>query len=312
MNILIYGLGALGTVYATLLQKKGHQVTALVRPTVAELLRQEGLTVTGIWGDHKIYLQSIITDLTALSEKPDLVIVTVKSFDTEETARRIAPLLSNNSYVLLAQNGYGNYEAALSYIPAEQLILGRVIFGAETIGPGQSKVTVIADDVVIGSPDHVIPLQILEDMAQTFCEASIPTRASTEVMKYIWSKIIYNGALNSLGAILEVNYGTLAASEPCRQIMNKMIAEIFQLLEAMGQPVLWPNAEAYRKVFYEQLVPVTASHHPSMLQDIQRGRRTEIDALNGAIVGLGKKHGIQTPVNEVIATLVKAKESLRA
>ncbi|KAB2953338.1 ketopantoate reductase family protein [Heliorestis acidaminivorans] len=309
MNVLIYGLGALGTVYATFLQNKGHNVTAFVRPKALPTLQTEGLKVTGIWGDHKTKKCTFITELSELQDSPDLVIVTVKSFDTEETARQIEPLLSKKSYVLLAQNGFGNYEQAVKYIPRDQLILARVIFGAETLALGQSKVTVIADDVIIGSPTEQVPLHILEEIAKTFCEANIPTGSSRDVMKYIWSKIIYNSALNSLGAILEVNYGTLAELDHSRQIMNHIIAEIFSLLDAMGQKTLWPDQEAYLKAFYDQLVPITASHHPSMLQDIQRGRRTEIDALNGAVVALGKKYAVATPVNEVIAKLVKAKET---
>lgn len=129
-------------------------------------------------------------------------------------------------------------------------------------------------------------------------------------MKYVWGKIIYNSALNSLGAILEVNYGKLAEVEHSRKLMESVIREIFLVLERIGQEMLWPNSEAYIKDFYEKLVPPTAMHHPSMPQDIQRGRRTEIDALNGAVVEMGKKYGVNTPVNDIIVSLVKAKEKM--
>ncbi|NPV27578.1 MAG: 2-dehydropantoate 2-reductase [Firmicutes bacterium] len=311
MKILVFGLGALGTVYSCLLKEAGHQVVGLDREPVVETIRQDGVRITGIWGDHVSQLDDLVSDVQQIQSRDfDLIILTVKSFDTAAVAGQITQIMAANTYVLLAQNGYGNFEAAAQYIPQEKLVLGRVIFGAETLAPGFSKVTVIADDVVLGSPQNVIDMEVLENFAQTMSKAGIPTRASEQVMKYVWGKIIYNSALNSLGAILEVNYGKLAEVEHSRLLMDNVIREIFALLAAMKQETLWSDAEAYLRDFYEKLVPATASHHASMLQDIQRGRKTEIDALNGAVVVLGKKYGVSTPVNEVITTLVKTKEQL--
>ena len=174
----------------------------------------------------------------------DLLVLTVKSYETEVVARQIAQVVSPHTFILLAQNGYGNFEAAAQFIPAAQLILGRVIFGAETTGLGMSKVTVIADDVVIGSPANLIDAQVLENFSQVFNEAGIPTRTSTEVMKFVWGKIIYNSALNPLGAILEVPYGKLAENSYTRSLMDSMIEEIFAVLAAHGQETLWPDADS--------------------------------------------------------------------
>ena len=190
------------------------------------------------------------------------------------------------------------------------MILGRVIFGAETCDLGVSKVTVIADDVVLGSPKSLVDYQKVEEIARVLNDAGVPTRASDQVMKYVWGKIIYNSALNSLGAILEVNYGKLAEIEYSRILMDGIIGEIFDVLAASNQETLWPDAQAYQQEFYSKLVPITAAHHASMLQDIQRGRKTEIEALNGAVVELGKSLGVDTPVNRVITEMVKAKEAL--
>jgi len=126
----------------------------------------------------------------------------------------------------------------------------------------------------------------------------------------VWGKIIYNLALNPLGAILEVSYGKLAEIEHSRILMNNIIRETFAVLQVMNQQTLWPDAEVFMQDFYNRLVPTTAAHHASMLQDIRRGRKTEIDALSGAIVELGRKYGVATPVNEVVAALVRAKETL--
>jgi 2-dehydropantoate 2-reductase len=312
MKILVAGLGALGTVYSCLLKEQGHYVVGLDREPVIEAIRQQGLRVTGIWGDHQARLDEPAIDAGQIHGRDfNLVVLTVKSFDTEDVAKEIAGVFGSDTYLLLAQNGYGNYEAAARHISEHKIILGRVIFGAETIAAGASKVTVIADDVVLGSPRKLIEGRILEEFARMFCAAGIPTRASDQVLQYLWGKIIYNAALNSLGAILEVNYGKLAEIEHSRLLMDSIIRETFAVLDAMGQETLWPDADVYMQDFYGKLVPLTAAHHASMLQDIQSGRKTEIEALNGAVVDLGRKFGVNTPANEIIASLVRAKESLR-
>lgn len=312
MKILVFGLGALGAVYSCLLKEQGHQVDGLDREAVINSVKDNGVRVSGIWGEHAAHLDGYLTGIEQIGDKAyDLLVLTVKSYETEEVTRQIAEVISPETFVLLAQNGYGNFEAAAQFIPASQLILGRVIFGAETTGFGMSKVTVIADDVVIGSPANLIDEQVLENFGQLFDKAGIPTRTSSEVMKFVWGKIIYNSSLNPLGAILEVPYGKLAENPNTRILMDNIIEEIFAVLKAHGQETLWPDAASYRQAFYSQMIPTTALHHASMLQDIQRGRKTEIDALNGAVLKLGEKYGIDTPVNKVIVSLLQAKEEMR-
>lgn len=310
MKLLVIGLGALGTVYSCLLSLAGHEVTGLSRPAGKDKLRADGVKVTGIWGEHSTKLFNVVSAVSELSNKKfDMIIVTVKSFLAEEIAQQLSPLVRDNTYIFLLQNGYGNFEAAAKSIPEDKIVLGRVIFGAETLAAGESKVTVIADDVMIGSPKNLINPELLEEFAEIFRKALIPTKASSEIMKYIWGKIIYNSALNSLGAIFEVSYGKLAEEPVTRELMDKMIGEIFDLLRVRNVPTFFPDAQSYLSNFYDHLVPPTSAHHSSMLQDIRSGRRTEIDALNGAVVELAHQSGSPVPVNEVIAAMVKAKEN---
>lgn len=310
MKVLLYGVGALGSVYACLLKNDGHQVYGIDHEPVIREIEKNGVRVSGIWGEHQAFLDGVVSDYQAMAGIAfDLIIITVKAYDTQRAALQVKTLLSPYTCVMLAQNGYGNYEAALESIPEEKLILGRIIFGAETEGPGKSKVTVIADDVVLGSPRGSVEDSRLTEIAQICHKAGIPTRASRDIMSYVWAKIIYNSALNPLGAILEVNYGRLAQMEHSRAIMDGIIEEIFAVLNAHGQETLWPDAGAYKEAFYGQMIPTTALHHASMLQDIQRGRKTEIDYLNGAAVKLGMRYGVDTPVNRVIINLLKSKEN---
>ncbi|WP_088226917.1 2-dehydropantoate 2-reductase [Desulfosporosinus sp. FKB] len=309
MKVLVIGLGALGTVYSCFLSLAGHEVTGVGRPAAINRIRRDGVMVTGIWGEHRAELNCVVSEISELvSDQFDMIIVTVKSFSTEEIAQDISRFVGEKTHVFLLQNGYGNFESAANYISEDKILLGRVIFGAELVAAGESMVTVIADDVVLGSPKNLISYELLEEYAVIFNKAGIPTKASHEIMKYIWGKIIYNSALNSLGAIFEVSYGQLADEPFTRDLINKIIREIFDVLAARHIETFWPDAQSYLENFYANLIPPTSAHHASMLQDIQSGRRTEIEYLSGAVVKLARESGIPVPVNEVIVSMVMAKE----
>lgn len=310
MKVLLMGLGAIGTVYSCLMKESGHQVYGIDHPEVLEAISRQGVYVEGIWGTHHAHLDGMGSSIDELAENNfDLILVSVKTNQTEEVCQQLAGFVHPDTFIMLAQNGYGNFDISRQYLPAQRTILARIIFGAETISAGKSRVTVIADDVVIGFPENGDPAY-LQDLAERFCEAGIPTRSSSEVLKYIWGKVIYNSALNPLGAILGLSYGQLAEMDATRGIMNEIIEEIFAVLAASGQETMWKDADEYRDDFYQRLLPPTAGHHASMLQDFQRKRPTEIDALNGAVVRLGQQYQVPTPVNQVITNLIKAREMM--
>jgi 2-dehydropantoate 2-reductase len=126
-----------------------------------------------------------------------------------------------------------------------------------------------------------------------------------DIQTHLWGKVLYNCALNPLGAILGVPYGALGDHPQTRGLMRRIIEEIYQVAEARGVPLGHADAAAYVKFFLENLVPATAGHWPSMWQDLQAGRRTEIEALNGAICRYGEAAGVATPYNDAISRLVR-------
>ncbi len=311
MDILVFGLGALGTVFATCLKNAGHNVYTFIKKEHLSKFKNKKLKIIGLFGEKEVELNEFFYELKDLKERfLDLIILTVKAFDTEKAIYQIKEIIKPDTLVLLAQNGYGNYEIASKILGKEKVILGRVIFGARVIKPGLAEVTVIADDVVIGQPDKAIDKTTLENIANMLTNAGIPTRVSEDVYAILWDKILYNSALNPLGALLECSYGDLAEMEETRWIMNKIIDEIFEVTKANNIKLNWKNSEEYKKIFYEKLIPPTAKHYPSMYYDIKSGKKTEIDALNGAIVELAKKAGLKAEINQVITNLIKAKEKL--
>ncbi len=312
MNILVFGLGSLGTVFAACLKAAGHRVYGITKEKYIEKFKNNTLKIKGLFGEKETQLDGIFTSVEESKNlKIDLIIVSVKAYDTEAAISQIKPFL-NDAMVLLAQNGYGNYEIATSLLDRERVILSRIIFGAKLIETGFSEVTVFGDEVIIGQPDRTIDETKLKEIAKVFTDAGIPTAVSKNVYTILWDKIIYNSALNPLGAILECTYGRLAENEETKFIMNKIIKEIFDVTEAKGIKLNWKSAEDYIRYFYEKLVPPTAEHFPSMYYDIKQGKKTEIDALNGAVVRLAKEAGISASVNETITNIIKAKEKLKS
>ncbi len=305
MNILVYGLGAIGITFATFLKESGNNVYGKVK----DKNFPKNLYIDGIWGKHSAELDGISDNILDFKDiNLDLIILAVKSYDTEKALNDIKKILKPNSIVLLTQNGYGNYELAVKIIGKEHTLLGRVIFGAKVIDKGKVRITVNADDVRIGQPDNAIDKKVILKIVEKINKAGIPTSYSPDVYKILWDKILYNCALNPLGAILECSYGELADNKNTRLIMNKIIEEIFLVAKLNNIQLNWNNAEEYIDFFYNKLVPPTRNHFPSMYYDIQTGKRTEIDALNGAIVKLAEKVGIKAPTNETIVNLIKFKE----
>jgi 2-dehydropantoate 2-reductase len=308
-TVLITGLGALGTVFATLLKEAGHTVHALTRDEYLLVLKDRRTRVTGIWGEHKAQLDSIHASIDPLrSISFDLIILTVKSYDTASAIEQVKPLVGKDTLVIVAQNGYGNYETVAAAVGKEHALLARVIFGVKLSAPGRAEVTVIADDVRIGQPHNAVDPDRIKAVAAAINAAGIPTAYAGNVAAILWDKILYNAALNPLGAVLECTYGQLAENAGTRQVMDRIIDEVFLVAQAHGVPLNWKTAEEYREHFYTKLVPPTAKHFPSMYYDVKAGKRLEIDALNGAIVRLAHEQGISIPVNETITALIKAKE----
>ncbi|MGC9327450.1 MAG: ketopantoate reductase family protein [Candidatus Hinthialibacter sp.] len=308
---LIFGAGAVGTLLGGLLAKAGHSVTFLGRPWNIEGVRRDGIRISGVWGEHEIPPQpayEAVDDIPDDQREFDQIIITVKAFDTEKAIQSCLPVIHDATLVISCQNGFGNNETIADRIGWRRTLGARFITGVEITAPGVIQVTVHADSVRLGHYRREFPMAQIESIAHTLREAGIPTEATDQLEQYIWARILYNAALNPLGALLSVAYGELAGNPETRSIMNRIIEEAFAVTGKCGIQQFWPDAEAYQDAFYNQMLPPTAAHFPSMLRDLERGRQTEIDALNGAISELGQKTNTPTFVNDTIASLIHFRE----
>ena len=305
MRYLIMGTGALGTVFGGLLRRTGQVVDFIGRGRHFEVLRQQGLTIDGIWGQVQLGPVSIPPADSTLGQPYDIILLCVKSFDTAAACRQLRPWLAPQGLVISIQNGLGNLEIITQECGPAAAVGARVIFGARISRPGVATVTVYADKVLLGGESGANQSPKLHQVAAHLNEAGIPTAVVENILTHIWEKVLYNCALNPLGAILGVTYGDLAASSHTRDLMFALIDEIYRVAAVKQIPLQHPTAQAYFQHFLEHLVPPTAAHHPSMLQDLQQGRQTEIEALNGAICRYGKECHLPTPYNDAVCQFIR-------
>lgn len=309
---LIFGMGALGSIFGGFLQESGCYVTYVGRGEHFKAVLEKGLKITGIWGDHTISASEIdgFSDPTAIGGKFDVILLCVKSMHTDDAAGQAEPLLEKDGIMVSIQNGLNNWEAIANHVGEDRTVGARVIFGAEIPEPGLAKVTVIADKVLLGEPFGPVNRLLLETVKKDLNCAGIPTEqvSQEDIRSAMWVKVLYNSALNPLSAILEVPYGKLGQSPETRKIMRKVIKEIFQVMEKNGIVVPFKDSADYYRFFLEKQLPPTSEHHSSMLQDISSGRLTEIEALNGAISQDAKKLGVETPYNDFLTALIRFKQ----
>ena len=263
----------------------------------------------GIWGEHRIEGLDARTELTDLPVGGfDIVLITVKSYDTARAVEAVAHLLGPDTLVCSYQNGLGNAETIAQVVGWPQTIGARAIFGAWIPEPGWVDVTVIANPCAVGTYNPATPTEPVRALAEAMDAAGVPTVYSDEIATVLWAKVAYNCALNPLSALLDVPYGALLDTEHTRSILREVVREIYMVGNALGISLKPSSSEAYIDLLFERLIPPTASHYASMREDFRHRRRTEIDALNGAICRYGDEAGIACPANTMLTRLVHARE----
>jgi 2-dehydropantoate 2-reductase len=310
MRILVFGAGAVGSVLGGFLAKAGHDVTLLGRAWHLDVVRAQGLAISGLWGEHRV---TALTTATSLEEVPDpascdWVFVCVKAHQTAEAARALPRALGLRTLVCAFQNGLGNYEALTQAVAPSRVALGRIIFGVE-LTPGHVRVTVCADEVLVGAPDRAFPREQVAALVAALQESGIPVRATATILHVLWAKVLYNCALNGLSTLLEVPYGKLLDCPHARRLMSEIIEEAYRVASAHRIQLEPSTAEAYRELLFKRLIPDTAAHRSSMLHDVAAGKPSEIESLNGALVRLGRQANVPVPANALITRLVHAKEA---
>jgi len=310
LRILVMGAGSIGSAIGAFMGKGGHEVTLVsLDQAHLEAIGEKGLRITGIWGEHVVRGLRTRSDLEGLRPGDfDLILVSVKSYDTAMATASIRPLVDEATLVCSYQNGLGNAERIAEAVGWERTIGARVIYGVRLPEPGCAEITVIAAPTALGVYSADAPADRVRAIAAAMNATGNPTEYTDAVATLLWAKVAYNCALNPLSALLDVPYGVLVETDHTLDIIREIIAELYAVADAMEVPMDPVTAEGYMEVFLKKLLPPTAAHYASMREDFVHRRRTEIDALNGCICRYGQAHGVPCPTNAFLTRLVRARE----
>ncbi len=314
MHVLIYGGGAVGLGIASCLIRPSNRVEIIARGRTVAALRETGLTRTGIFGRAHAQPEEFVCheSMEQMGESDfDFVLVCTKSFDSAAAARDLADhekRVGERTPLVLFQNGWGNAEEFCEHFDRDRVYNARVITGFRRPQPNEVEITVHADAIHIGSLFSG-DLSAVEPLCRAVREGGVPCEKTDAIEKDLWEKMLYNCALNPLGAILHVPYGALADEASTRMLMSQIVSEVFAVMSAAGYQTHWRRPEEFLKTFYGKLVPDTAGHRSSMLQDLSAGKHTEIDALNGAVLRLATRYDLEIPYNRAVHNLIRFIES---
>ena len=301
-RIAVVGAGAVGCYFGGMLARAGAPVTLIGRAQHVEAIKRDGLFIDSIHFKEHVSI-SASTELASVRDA-QLVLFSVKTVDTEDTAKLLAPYLAPETNVVSLQNGVDNAER-MDFAAGIQAISAVVYIAAEMSGAGQIKHSGRGDLVIGNSVSNQGASESeLAEIAQTFERAGVPCRISQNITLELWTKLIMNCAYNALSALSRARYGRLVADAGSLEVMKQVVAEGVAVGDASG--VHLPADKLIAAVVeLGRVVPEALS---STAQDIARGKPTEIDSLNGFLVRRGAEMGVPTPVNQTLYSLVKLLE----
>jgi 2-dehydropantoate 2-reductase len=294
MKIAVMGAGAVGCYFGARLARAGHEVTLIARPAHVDAITQHGLIFES--GGTREHIPAQATPEASGVAGADVVLLCVKSTDTESAGQSVAPHLKSGATVLCLQNGVDNAERLQPLIKAVA-VPAAVYVAVEMTAPGHVRHHGRGELIIGASPASA-------DIAKQFSDAAIPTTVSARVVNELWVKLTTNCAYNALSAVAELPYGPLLEVPGVPEVIRAVVDECRTVSSALGIPLPANIIDAVLG-----LAGTMPNQYSSTAQDLARGRPSEIEHLNGYVVRQGAELGIPTPVNLTLQTMVKAREA---
>jgi 2-dehydropantoate 2-reductase len=296
------GAGAMGAVFGGRLAQAGHDVTLLdVSPEAVDTINRLGLTIEGKTGERELISLRASTD-PAAAAGCELLLVFVKCYHTEAAVRSVASHLTGGATILSRQNGWGNAPLIAGIVGEERTMIGVSYHSASVLEPGRVKHT--GQGVTFIGELNSAMSERLRHIAETFRAAGFDVIPTQTVLKEIWSKLALNACTLPTSALLRFYAGQLVEHDSMLSLMREILREVVAVVSALGVEI----DEEERWDSITGLLKRAANAKSSMLQDVEKQRRTEIDVINGAVVAAGQRLGIQTPYNQSMVWLVKSLE----
>ncbi|MFQ5595595.1 MAG: ketopantoate reductase family protein [Anaerolineae bacterium] len=313
MRIAVMGTGGVGGYFGAMLARAGHDVTFIARGSHLAAIRDHGLHLRTVHGDFTVgpggpfvvgpglpTAAPLATDDPAEVGPVDLVLFCVKTYHTEEAGHAIAPMIGDDTLILSLQNGVDN-EEKLAAIHGRQHILGGVCYIASNItAPGVITQVSGPRRIVFGELDGSITARA-QRVHQALVEAGIDTTLSDNIQAALWTKFLFICALSGVAAVARAPLGELVTIPKTRELLRDTMAEAEAVARARGVDLQVGIVDQMMRTA-EGFDPQSK---PSMLVDVEKGNRVEIDALNGTVARLGAELGVPTPANRFIYAALK-------
>jgi 2-dehydropantoate 2-reductase len=304
MRVLIVGAGSLGSAIGGLLGLAGHRVTLVTRNAahVAAMV-QAG----GVWLDDGT--ERVLAPVTGATDYGsvgvvDLAVVLVKSFDTVDAVRTALPSLGVDTVVLSLQNGVGCEDLISDVVGRPRVVAGRTFVGGRLIEPGVVEFGVVGRHTTIGELDGQ-RTQRIEELASVFTRAGVATSVSDDIRVTMWEKLFVNVATGAWSALTGLPYGELSVEPHVVRSAIATVAEAMDVAHALGIAITTTDPQVPWRRAWDGL---PYGFKASMLQSVEKGSRTEVDVIHGAVIRGGLDCGVPTPINDTLYAAVKGLE----
>lgn len=300
MKITVIGAGAMGGSYGGLLAAAGHDVSLIdTWDDHVAAINRDGLLVDGALGEHRVRAAASTTP--ADGQTADMVIIFCDTNNTAAAAKTAAQLLGSGGFAITFQNGIGNVETLQAELGSDRVLGGSSMCSAATRGPGHVSLTHLRGTSV-GEIDGS-KSERADAIVELLSGGGLEAKVTPDIVGTIWEKFVVNCGANAIAAVTGLRTGELIRVPEIDAFQDRVFAEVMAFIDAKGIKLPNPGIVAQLKQGARK-----SFNRPSMLQHVRAGRKTEIDALNGALLREAKALGLDMPYNESLVALLKGRE----
>ncbi len=295
LKVYVIGLGAIGGMIACKLQERGHcELKIIVDPERRKKYIEQGITVNG----YACYFNYLSPD--EVDEAADLIILAVKNHHLDAAIEQIRPFVGSGTILLSLLNGIDS-EMVLGRAFGPEKMLYSFIVATDAVRIETNIQYSNIGKIVFGEKGLSTPSPRVEMIRALLESAGIPCETPKDILRELWWKFMMNVGVNQTSAILKAPYGVYARSQTARDLMRDACLEVIRIAEKAGIPLVEADIDSYFKI----LASLSADKKTSMLQDVEAGRKTEVEAFSGTVIRLGQEYGVDTPVNGVLNKMIR-------